>query len=255
MPTTLTTQRQYKSEFEETLTTLKTPAQIARFVRREVKKEKDRLIRLSPVSTGLLKRSWDSYVNVRALASFNPPSPSPSPSPLRNGLLDRPLKVLLPPTVVIGLPPILKNASIVKLGGAKLTSVKVIIAALRRLAPTLVVNVAIAVVALLILKLVQQYKMNRVRIYFKISNLAPNSYYRIVGRPAGKAPPSKRLADWAVRRGLPASVGYAVAKKIAAQGTDRYRSGQNIIGINPTARSYRADAPFVKLINKVLAYL
>lgn len=252
MPTTLTTQRQYKSEFEEKLTTLKTPAQIARFVRREVKKEKDRLIRRSPVSTGLLKRSWDSYVNVRALASFNNPTPSPSRSP---GLLGRPLKVLLPPTVVIGLPPAIKNASIVKLGGSKLTSVKVIIGALRRLAPTLVVNVAIAVVALLILKLVQQYKMNRVRIYFRINNLAPNSYYRIVGRPAGKAPPSRRLADWAVRRGLPASVGYAVAKKIAAQGTDRYRSGQNIIGINPTSRSYRADAPFVKLINRVLAYL
>lgn len=244
MPTTLTTQRQYKSEFEETLTTLKTPAQIARFVRREVKKEKDRLIRRSPVSTGLLKRSWDSYVNVRTF--------TPTPKP---GLLGRPLKVLLPPTVVIGLPPAIKNASIVKLGGAKLTSVKVIIGALRRLVPTLVVNVAIAIAALLILKLVQQYKMNRVRIYFKITNLAPNSYYRIVGRPAGKAPPSRRLADWAVRRGLPASVGYAVAKKIAAQGTDRYRSGQNIIGINPTARSYRADAPFVKLINRVLAYL
>lgn len=239
MPTTLTTQRQYKSEFEETLTTLKTPAQIARFVRSEVKKEKDRLTRFSPVSTGLLKRSWDSYVNVRAVP----------------GLLNRPLKELLPPTVVIGLPPAIKNASIVKLGGSKLTNVKVIISALRRLAPSLVINAAIAVVALLILKLVQQYKINRVRIYFKISNLAPNSYYRIVGRPAGKAPPSRRLADWAVRRGLPASVGYAVAKKIAAQGTDRYRSGQNIIGINPTSRSYRADAPFVKLINKVLAYL
>lgn len=257
MPTTLalTTRRVYQSEFEATLTTLKTPAQIAKFVRNEVRKERNRLVRSSPVSSGLLKRSWNSEVSVRGITPPNKPNGGGVPTV---GLLNKPLRLLLPATVAASLPPAVKRTSIVKLGGVgKLTTVKSIIGALKVIVPQLTITVAVAVTVATILKIVKQVKQrsNRVRVYFKINNFAPNSYYRIVGRPAGKAPPTKRLVDWAKRRGLPESAGYAIAKKIAAQGTDRYRTGQNIVYINPTTRNYRADAPFIKLIDRVLAYL
>lgn len=104
-------------------------------------------------------------------------------------------------------------------------------------------------------KLTKTTKVNRIRLYIRLNNTAPNSYFRIVGRAAGKMPPVRKLKAWAKSRGLPEAVGYAIAKKIAAQGTERYRTGQNIISINPTTQQYRADAPFIKLINRVMAYL
>ena len=94
--------------------------------------------------------------------------------------------------------------------------------------------------------------VNRIRLYIRLYNTAPNSYYRIVGRGAGKMPPPKKLEQWAKRKGLPKGTGFVVAKLIARSGTERYRSGQNVVGIDPTSRTYRGDSGFVQLVDRVL---
>lgn len=59
-------------------------------------------------------------------------------------------------------------------------------------------------------------------------------YYRYVanGRPPGKRPPAGPLADWALAKGIAESVeqarsiGFAIANKIAAEGSFGFRAGR-----------------------------
>jgi hypothetical protein len=80
------------------------------------------------------------------------------------------------------------------------------------------------------------------QVYCRISNTAPNAYYRIVGRAPGKMPPIRPLKSWAKKKGLREGAAYAIQRRIAKFGTQRFRSGVNMAGMypgrNPETDSY-----------------
>lgn len=86
------------------------------------------------------------------------------------------------------------------------------------------------------------YRLDRARVrrnefVATFKNTAPNSLYRERGRPPGKFPPygeTSSLARWAKKRGIPP---YLVARKIARQGTERWRRNTNTLGIDRTSTS------------------
>lgn len=65
-----------------------------------------------------------------------------------------------------------------------------------------------------------------------LRNRSKDAYFRVVGRKAGKFPPSKPIRAWVLSKGLPPGLTYVIQRKIAEQGTERYRSGENWAGIN-----------------------
>ena len=75
-----------------------------------------------------------------------------------------------------------------------------------------------------------------------VANAAPNALNRIVGRGPGTPPPIAPLKAWVAAKGLPAGVAYAVAKKIAKEGTDRWRSQSNFAGLTRLGK-VTADSP------------
>ena len=65
---------------------------------------------------------------------------------------------------------------------------------------------------------------------FSIKNDSNRSVNRIGGREPGKMPPIEPIAAWAAVVLGDASAAYPVAKKIAKEGTQRYRDGDNWVG-------------------------
>lgn len=68
----------------------------------------------------------------------------------------------------------------------------------------------------------------------EIVNDTPDAFNRMAGRPPGKMPPSAPgtpLAEWAAAKKMNA---YAVAKKIGAVGTERWRNSENVLGVDRT---------------------
>ena len=66
----------------------------------------------------------------------------------------------------------------------------------------------------------------------QIVNNLPSASYRVAGRAPGKFPPwgpGSTLERWAIVKRIPA---FLVARKIATLGTDRWITGQNILGMD-----------------------
>lgn len=66
----------------------------------------------------------------------------------------------------------------------------------------------------------------------QIVNSLPDASFRVAGRGPGGFPPFQRgsaLAAWATVKGIPP---FLVARKIATLGTDRWQTGQNILGMD-----------------------
>lgn len=93
---------------------------------------------------------------------------------------------------------------------------------------------------------------NGIRLFIRINNRAKNSYFRIVGRAPGKVPPIKPLTTWCRHKRLPPSVAYAISKRIARDGTERYRTGQNIVGINPKTHTYNSDGSLIRFLLRLV---
>lgn len=93
-----------------------------------------------------------------------------------------------------------------------------------------------------------------------VRNDAERAYNRIVGRGPGKFTPwgdGTDLNDWVEgklgisdprqRRGI----AYVIAKRHAAQGSRRYQSGDNILGIDPQSKDYRPDSPVYDTVREI----
>ena len=64
-----------------------------------------------------------------------------------------------------------------------------------------------------------------------IVNEAENALFRGAGRGPGKSPPIEPIRRWAALRLGDPALAYAVARKIAREGTNRWQSGTNWIGL------------------------
>ncbi len=68
-----------------------------------------------------------------------------------------------------------------------------------------------------------------------ITNTAPNAYFRIIGRGPGKFPPNAPIEAWVQKKfsGTPKEIkqrAFLIRRKIAREGTARWRSGKNWAG-------------------------
>lgn len=263
----------YTSVFEAYVETTKSVQAVGRILTVETAVELSRLRAESPRATGLLAKSWKGFTTAtkdKTLDDVSDSLPIPTPAKKippekldmedvypewfdeyyatgkRGNKQDRAIAnvatVLLIAVATLLSPLALLFWLYKKISGLRLIARKFLLKLCRK-------------VVAITKKLTKATAINRIRLYIRLNNTAPNSYFRIVGRAAGKMPPVKKLENWAVKRGLPKAMGYVIAKKISEQGTERYRTGQNVVGINPTTQNYRSDAGLVRLVNRVLAYL
>jgi hypothetical protein len=71
-----------------------------------------------------------------------------------------------------------------------------------------------------------------------ITNNSERAGNRIAGRSPGAAPPIEPLTDWVIAKGIATepkrarSISFAIAKKIAREGTERHQEGNNWVGIS-----------------------
>lgn len=256
----------YTSVFESYVETSKDVQTVGRILTLETATELSRLRKESPKSTGLLAKSWHGYTLAK---KDKPPPPkglavkykkpvekinlddvypewfdSYYATKYGNRKLDKAIEniaLILLAAAFIPIAPLAllywfyKRFPIIKVLGRKV-----------------LMKLCSRVTATKKLLLKEPPPINRIRLYIRLYNTAPNSYYRIVGRAAGKMPPAKKLEQWAKRKGFPKGTGFVIAKVIAKRGTERYRSGQNVVGIDPTSRTFRGDSGFVQLVGRVL---
>lgn len=72
-----------------------------------------------------------------------------------------------------------------------------------------------------------------------VVNRTPNALERTVGRAPGKFPPygeNTPLGKWARSKGIPA---FLIARKIAREGTDRWKEQRNFAGLDREGNPYR----------------
>ena len=71
-----------------------------------------------------------------------------------------------------------------------------------------------------------------------ITNSAGNARNRIGGRPGGTPPPIQPLTDWVMAKGIAANpnkargIAFAIRRKIANEGTERFKAKDNWVGID-----------------------
>jgi hypothetical protein len=71
-----------------------------------------------------------------------------------------------------------------------------------------------------------------------ISNTAPASKFRGLGRDAGRFPPLEPLKDWVLAKGLASEpkkakrIAFLIGRKIAREGTNRFKTNNNPFSLN-----------------------
>lgn len=85
----------------------------------------------------------------------------------------------------------------------------------------------------------------------RVSNTAPKSYFRIIGRAPGKQPPIKAIQQWCKVKGIDVNAAYPIAKAIGQKGTMRWRQEQNVLLFMPSNQNYRADNPVQRMIERI----
>ena len=93
------------------------------------------------------------------------------------------------------------------------------------------------------------------RLAIRLFNTAPQSYFRIVGRKGGTMPPLRAIRSWCKRKGISDKAAYAIARKIAKQGTKRYRTGENVLDINPKTQKFKRTSPYIRTLERILQLL
>jgi hypothetical protein len=264
--TRLATGKQFTSIFESYIETDKTVQQMGRALTIETAAELARLRNESPKATGLLAKSWRGYTQAKQDRQPPPIIVPGVKKPANKINLDDVYPEWFDEYYATRNENKKTNKAIKFIGDLLLVSAFIPLVAVRFLfglykrfpvlkeLPRKMMMALCTRVVKAKQKLANTPMTNRIRLYIRIYNTAPNSYFRIVGRAAGRMPPVKKLQQWAMRKGLPKSAGYVIAKLIAERGSGRYRSGENVVGINPKTRQYRTDAGFNKLINRVLLY-
>jgi hypothetical protein len=82
-----------------------------------------------------------------------------------------------------------------------------------------------------------------------VVNNADAAEFRIRGRGPGKPPPISKIEKWAIAAGISP---YALAKSIAKNGTERWRSRDNILKQDPITLEFKKDSPLYTVFEKRL---
>ncbi len=89
-----------------------------------------------------------------------------------------------------------------------------------------------------------------------VRNMAPNSFYRIVGRGPGKMPPKEPILAWVRAGGVQGKEAekrtFLIRRKIGQKGTDRWIEGKNPIGITKSGQ-LTSDSPITIVQQRIRA--
>ena len=66
----------------------------------------------------------------------------------------------------------------------------------------------------------------------EVNNVEPTASYRVAGRGPGGFPNIENLRRWLAVKGIPQQLLYPIGNQIAAIGTERFRTGDNFMGLN-----------------------
>lgn len=72
-------------------------------------------------------------------------------------------------------------------------------------------------------------RRNTLDVRISIVNSEETAVFRVAGRGPGRPPPIEPIRQWAAIKGLNP---FAVARKIANEGTERFKTGENFMGLN-----------------------
>lgn len=65
-----------------------------------------------------------------------------------------------------------------------------------------------------------------------VVNTEPTASYRVAGRGPGRQPPiNTNFRRWLAVKGIPLSAAFAIARTIGEFGTERFRTGENFMGL------------------------
>lgn len=86
----------------------------------------------------------------------------------------------------------------------------------------------------------------------QVVNTSTDAEFRVRGRGPGRFPPYEKgsnLEKWAQAAGIPA---YLVARKIAREGTDRWKKRDNILKQDPVTLKFAQDSPLYTVFERRL---
>lgn len=72
----------------------------------------------------------------------------------------------------------------------------------------------------------------------RITNTAPNAFFRIVGRAPGRMPPVAAIRQWCEVKGIDPAAAYPIAKGIGERGTFRWRTESNVLNYIRSTNEY-----------------
>ena len=96
---------------------------------------------------------------------------------------------------------------------------------------------------------------NLIRI--EIKNNDPIGRWKAIGRSPGRMPPDAPIRAWVLAKGINEKAVWAIRKKIADEGTDRWKNQTNVIGADRNNKIPMAKQKEYRnfLINKINKYL
>lgn len=91
-----------------------------------------------------------------------------------------------------------------------------------------------------------------------ITNRAPNSFYRIVGRGPGRMPPKQPILDWVYAKGIRGKEAerraFLIRRKIGEKGTERWMERDNPVGMRRDG-SFSPKSPIISIQKQIQAEL
>jgi hypothetical protein len=85
----------------------------------------------------------------------------------------------------------------------------------------------------------------------QITNTAPNSWFRIVGRAPGRMPPTEAIRQWCKVKGIDPVFAFPIARNIGKQGTFRWRTQSNVLNYIRTTATYGIPNPWTETIARI----
>lgn len=107
--------------------------------------------------------------------------------------------------------------------------------------------------------IVSKRRVNSLQIRGSVVNRADNAIFRVVGRGPGKQPPIEPIGRWVqvvlgVQGNQARGVAFVIARKIAQQGTDRWKTQENILGKNRDG-TYQQNSPINRAKRRIIERL
>lgn len=87
----------------------------------------------------------------------------------------------------------------------------------------------------------------------RVTNSAPNAFYRIVGRAPGTMPPVAAIKSWCKLKGIDQSLAFPIAKNIGRDGTHRWRTESNVLNYRRSTNQFVTPNVWSETVRRIEA--